>query len=119
MVLSGMSNLSQLNDNISYMKELIPLTEKENALCFEAAEIILREDNIPCTACRYCVTECPVCIPIPEYFAAYNNHKAAAYSHLSKKQSISNCIECHACEGHCPQHIAIPQMLKRVQEKFE
>ena len=85
MVLSGMSNEEQLMDNMSYMKEFAPLSEKERQTVDEAAQIIRRTITIPCTACRYCVDGCPQNIPIPEYFAAINQMEQTRDKDEAKK----------------------------------
>lgn len=75
MVLSGMSTPEQVQDNTSYMKEFQPLSEEEKALLEQAADVIRRNTAIGCTGCRYCTTECPKQIAIPDYFGLYNNLK--------------------------------------------
>lgn len=123
-VLSGMSNMQQLEDNTGYMAEFKPLTAEETALCFKAADIINGKVAIPCTACRYCVEGCPMNIPIPEYFALFNKgsgeEQKKEYAELSAKGGkASDCIACGQCEGHCPQHIGIIEQLKSVAKAFE
>lgn len=131
MVLSGMSNLEQLRDNISYMKEFVPLSDAETAVVHKAAGIIHDAVEIQCTACRYCVEGCPKNIAIPEYFSLYNEEKRsnpgggfsvqqsyfANYATLRGKPL--DCIECGACEAACPQKLPIVELLKKVSGLFE
>lgn len=130
MVLSGMSNMEQLLDNMSYMDNFSPLTNEEKALCFKAAEEIKASLTVPCTDCRYCVEGCPSKIAIPDYFAAYNNslsdnedvRKNAVSEYktaLEKGGKISECKECKKCEKNCPQHIEIVKALKKTGEYFD
>ena len=72
MVLSGMSSMEQMNDNISYMKDFVPLTDDEQKLCFKAADIINGQTAVACTGCSYCTDGCPQHIAIPQYFSLYN-----------------------------------------------
>lgn len=131
-VLSGMSTLEQVEDNTSFMNEFVPLTEKEKETCFKVAEIINRQTAVACTACHYCTDGCPMQIPIPEYFALYNEDLrenlaekgwTANYAHykvLGKtKGKASDCIACGQCEGVCPQHLTIIDYLKDVKVHFE
>ncbi len=131
-VLSGMSSLEQLEDNTSYMKEFRPLDEEERRLCFKAAEIINAQIAVPCTGCRYCTEGCPMHICIPDYFSLYNEdmredleHKGwtinfSNYHNLNKEfGKASDCIGCGQCEGVCPQHLPIIDLLKDVKEHFE
>lgn len=132
MVLSGMSSLAQMEDNISFMKDFVPLTKEEMDLCFEVADVINSEIAIPCTACEYCVPGCPEDIPIPQYFSLYNEiaredmeqkgwtASFGSYSALSAEHGkASACIECGQCESMCPQHIPIIDDLKKVVDAFE
>ncbi len=123
-VLSGMSNIEQLNDNVSYMKDFKPLTEDEVKMCFEVAEIISNKDVIPCTACRYCVEGCPMSIPIPDIFGLKNKkvkNEISDDDFKSQYESMEggkagDCIGCGQCESHCPQHIDIINFLKTIAE---
>ncbi|MBQ9424932.1 MAG: aldo/keto reductase [Erysipelotrichaceae bacterium] len=131
-VLSGMSSLEQLDDNTSYMKDFKPLSEEEKEMCFKAAEIINSQIAVPCTGCRYCTEGCPMHICIPDYFSLYNEdmredleHKGwtinfSNYHNLNREfGKASDCIECGQCEGVCPQHLPIIDLLKDVKRHFE
>lgn len=128
MVLSGMSNLQQLRDNISYMKEFEHLTNKELEAIKQVTEIIKSENLIPCTGCRYCVDGCPKNISIPDLFACLNSKKlfndwnADMYYfdvHTKNKGKASDCIKCGKCELICPQHLNIRELLEKVRYEFE
>ena len=133
MVLSGMSNYGQMEDNTSYMQEFVPVTEEEKAVLFECADIIRRSKAVPCTACRYCTEGCPMQIPIPDYFALYNNILEAEgsewtiqgnrrnYARLVEAGAgkASECLGCGLCHEICPQHIEIPELMPKVAEALE
>ena len=125
MVLSGMSNMEQMEDNLSFMKEFQPLTEAEYAAIDRVREIIQSQNAIGCTNCRYCVAGCPRQIPIPAIFAAYNRKKifgewqSSLYGRFSTdgRGKAADCIECGACEQTCPQHLPIIELLKTTAKK--
>lgn len=127
MVLSGMSNLEQLQDNISYMKDFKPLTDREFQAVAKVREIFREQNLIPCTACQYCVAGCPKHISIPDLFACLNgkrnfkNWNGAWYYmvHTLEKGKASDCIECGKCEKACPQHLKIRKLLKEVAAEFD
>ncbi|MGI5906703.1 MAG: aldo/keto reductase [Candidatus Pararuminococcus gallinarum] len=130
MVLSGMSDESQMTDNISYMEHFTPLNEAEREVIQKAKEIIKAAIAIPCTACRYCVDDCPKKIAIPDYFAIYNNLNQFGarqgivaktyYGNLTQTHGkASDCIKCGKCEQHCPQHLPIRAYLKTVASALE
>ncbi len=121
-VLSGMSDLAQMKDNISYMnpKAFKPLDEKEQAVIQKAQEALGGIPSIPCTACHYCTAGCPKQIPIPEIFAARN--KQLIWEQIEKgnddyakciqdKGSAADCIACGQCERACPQQIRVIEQL--------
>ena len=118
-VLSGMSELWQVEDNVSYMDDFKPLTEEEYKVIDKATEDI--KFAIPCTACRYCTDGCPMSINIPEVFALYNGFKREMrkkhefidkYKELIKTSgSADSCVGCEQCVNACPQHLEIPKLL--------
>ena len=131
-VLSGMSSLEQMEDNLSYMENFVPLNEEEKKLCFKAADIINAKITVPCTGCSYCTEGCPMNIAIPQYFSLYNedmrehleekgwtinftNYEIVA----SQRGKASDCIGCGQCESVCPQHLPIIQYLKDVAAHYE
>ena len=125
-VLSGMSTQAQLNDNVSYMEHFEPLNEKEHAVLDKAVQILKSIPTVPCTACRYCVDDCPMHINIPEIFKALNGYKQfgclegtdkpynmGQYEKATKDGGkAGECLQCGSCEAHCPQHISIIEELK-------
>ena len=130
-VLSGMSDLQQMKDNLSYMKEFQPLNAKEKEAVAKVVEVFHGLDMIPCTACHYCVDEnhCPKHIRIPDVFACLNSKKAfndwnmdSFYSSVltaNGSGKASECIGCGGCERVCPQHLEIRKLLGDVAATFE
>jgi len=126
-VLSGMSSVSQMADNIKTYRPFKRISQDE----LEIIEKVLLElstvATIPCTYCKYCVEECPQDIEIPVCFNLYNDSKRGAanwnleglYNAIPKGRRAGNCTACGACLARCPQHIDIPEELKIVAEHFE
>lgn len=128
MVLSGMSDLDQVNDNVSYMKDFKPLTEKELKAVQNVCGVFKGMNLIACTACRYCTAGCPQKISIPDLFACmntkniYRDWNADYYYnevHTKTGGKASACIKCGKCEKACPQHLPIRDLLKSVAKEFE
>lgn len=128
MVISGMSDMAQMNDNISYMKEFKPLDEKEMKAVQNVCAVFNGMNLIPCTACRYCTDGCPKNISIPDLFACMNTKKhyhdwnADYYYnevHTKNRGKASDCIKCGKCENACPQHLPIRDLLGEVAKEFE
>ena len=132
MVLSGMSSVEQMLDNTGYMEDFIPLTPEEIALTHRAAEIINAQIAVPCTGCSYCTDGCPMSIPIPKYFSLYNEDMRedleekgwtvnfTNYEKLTEHfGKASDCVACGQCEGVCPQHLPIIELMKKVSAHFD
>ena len=122
MVLSGMSNMEQMEDNISYMADFKPLSEEEHAIIDKVRTLYQAQHKIPCTACRYCVDGCPAGIPIPDIFALQNaklgkeGYDESAYGKFPA--TAADCVECGQCENACPQNLQIRDLLKEVEKSF-
>ncbi len=120
-VLSGMSNVAQMEDNLSYMKKFKALDAEEQDAIRQAQETINGIKSIPCTGCHYCTAGCPKQIPIPEIFEARNKQlvwgqleegKAEYARAVADVGTASDCIACGQCERACPQQFPVIDRLK-------
>ncbi len=128
-VLSGMSNIEQVTENISFMKDFKPLTESEKNTIQKAQEAMAKIPSIPCTSCYYCVKDCPCAIPIPDMLGSmnkkliYNDIPSAkgSYAFFSNLNGVkaSACIKCGLCESVCPQKISIISELETIVKELE
>ncbi|MBQ9272594.1 MAG: aldo/keto reductase [Mogibacterium sp.] len=123
MILSGMSNLEQLQQNIEFFSEKRTISDDDIATLLTAAHFDTQaKGTIPCTACRYCTSECPQGLPIPDLFGEYNelvyNDKKeiplATLKYYPEDKWPDKCIGCGACAKVCPQHIDIPSMMTKM-----
>lgn len=120
-ILSGMSNLEQLTDNINTFTNYKKLSEEDLLIIEEAKKLILGNDFIPCTGCRYCMP-CPIGVNIPRIFSLFNNygiHKdfdkfKNQMSKLDEIELPKNCIKCGKCVKACPQGIKIFEQLEKI-----
>ena len=127
MVLSGMSDEAQMEDNLRTMSDFRPLDEGEKAALAEVRRILREENAIACTGCRYCAAGCPKSIPIPEIFACVNTKRRYAdwgsdtyYGVLTTGRGrASDCVRCGRCESICPQHLPIREELSRAASLFD
>lgn len=119
MVLSGMSDMEQLKENIEIWKEDKPLTETEREKLLKMMDEETRKGGLPCTACHYCISHCPKGLPIPELISLYNEHKISgggfiapmAVGSMAEEKRPSACVGCKSCEMVCPQQIKISEMM--------
>lgn len=128
MVLSGMSDWAQLQDNTSYMREFKPLNPEEKQAIEKVVEELAKLPTIPCTKCRYCVEGCPKKIQIPDLFETYNmtvqfgvtdNYRRHYKEQTAEEHGkADDCIRCGKCEGQCPQHLQIRKLLENVAQTF-
>ena len=128
MVLSGMSDMDQMRDNVETMADFRPCNEVDYCVIEEVVAELDKMPQVPCTDCRYCVKGCPQGVAIPGIFKAMNNefiygNKAGAkgnYGFATMGGGLaSKCVGCGACEEVCPQHIKIMEQLKKAVTMFE
>ena len=125
MVLSGMSDMAQMEDNLATMTDFQPLNDQEQQIISKVRTIYQASHRIPCTACRYCTDGCPAGVPIPEIFTYMNRLHAKEkegepekdYAALEVKADA--CIGCGKCEKECPQHLHIRKLLKEAVKSFD
>ena len=126
-VLSGMSALDQVKENIAIADRCHVgcLTDSEKACIDDIRAFLASVPTIPCTGCRYCVAGCPMQIQIPVAFSCYNsavkfgNKQAQMRSYNRSCSNLADCVECRQCAEACPQHLDIPELLKEVRGYFE
>ncbi len=128
MVLSGMGNMDMMNDNLSYMKDFKPLNETELEAVNKVADILIKQNQVACTGCQYCVAGCPAGIKIPDLFSCLNTKRTfrdpiADYYyhevHTVNAGKASDCVGCGQCEQACPQNLPIRQLLGLTARIFE
>lgn len=122
MVLSGMSDMAQMEDNLSFMTDFVPLDAREQQLIDQVRTLYQAQNRIPCTACRYCIDGCPASIPIPTVFELLNQKHMGegqpAQDYAALPIRADACVECGKCEAACPQHLQIRCLLKEVGKAF-
>lgn len=130
MVLSGMSSVEQMRDNLAFMTDFQPLSDREMRLVAQVREALGKLPVIPCTACSYCTKVCPANIGIPGTFEAlnllnlYHNFKLASGKEWwntegHHKEHANRCLHCGKCESACSQHIPIRKHLAEAAEEFK
>jgi predicted aldo/keto reductase-like oxidoreductase len=125
-VLSGMSSLDQLKENVETFTNYRPFTKEETAIADKIADILQKQGEINCTGCKYC-QDCPRGIDIPAFFLAYNDYKSTknpenllkVYDQTSVFRRPDRCIKCKLCNEHCPQLLDIPPLLETIDQTIK
>ncbi len=127
-VLSGMSSVEQMRDNLQTMTGFTRLTEAQLETVEQARKALVSVESIGCTACRYCVDGCPMKIPIPDIFRAMNEHlifdttgtARRRYRNATKERGrATDCVACGQCEAACPQQLPVIRLLKECAKVLE
>lgn len=123
MVLSGMSALNQLEDNVETFIDYTQMTLEECQAIDNTRELIKGTKYVPCTGCRYCLP-CPMNVSIPQIFEVYNESLLygslkRSYNKIKPENNISQCVSCKQCENKCPQQIKIASRLEEMQKEIE
>ena len=113
-----------MEDNLSTFRDFKPLTEHEEEVIKKAQAAYDADKSIPCTGCRYCTKGCPMGIPIPDIFTVENRKKGSPEFRTKREYAIvtqgkgkaSDCLQCGQCEGVCPQHLPIIELLEKCRE---
>ena len=123
--LSGMSNAEQLKENVATFGTEKPLSETEMQKLFAVADAMTAKTSLPCTACRYCTSHCPMELDILDMIERYNDHMYSgggnvpmAIRTLPEDKKPTACLGCRACEAVCPQNIKISEMMAYFAEKM-
>ncbi len=128
MILSGMSNPEQLSDNMKTFSENKVLSNEEASLVKKVTDTILSIPTVPCTACEYCLKECPQSISIPKLIKCLNNARLYGNNNRARNEykrhtesgpTASDCISCGSCESVCPQHLKISEIMGETAEIFD
>ncbi len=123
-ILSGMSDLSQLKDNVRMFSNNAPLNDREKKALLAVGDRIRKENSLPCTECRYCMPHCPRELDIPELLKLYNEHRYTgggfiapmALQALDRSKRPEACLGCRSCEAVCPQQIKISEVMAQFAE---
>lgn len=122
MVLSGMSDMAQMRDNLSFMTNFNPLTAREHQIIDQVRTLYQAQHRIPCTGCSYCVDGCPANVPIPRLFGLMNQKRASEgqpeSDYAALEVQADACLGCGQCEAICPQHLHIQTLLQEVAKAF-
>lgn len=125
-VLSGMSNLEQIKQNIQTFIDYKDMTQEELEMADKLAKVIQSQGEINCTACKYCLEVCPRGINIPAAFSLYNQYKTTNnkmlfsiyYDSLAEDERPDKCIKCGLCNKNCPQGLDIPNLLAKIEDEY-
>ena len=121
-VLSGISAMDQMQDNVATMKDFQPLSDEELKTLGRLRAFLTRIPLVECTGCGYCLSACPLELPISGFIRTLNNAQifgkadgvVRSYRWQSEKHKPSDCVKCECCTGVCPQHLDIPGHLERL-----
>lgn len=126
-ILSGMSTMEQVEDNLEILSNFKPLTEDEVQTIEKVRDMLLSQPTVPCTGCEYCMSECPMGIEIPKIFKAYNDYTQSLdvgkmkreYREIPDENKAPSCISCGACVSKCPQHIEIFTEIAKIHDMIQ